>query len=558
MASKAKKEDNALEVADVDNKGYQGNINLKRAGMEVQWTPELVEEWLRCSKDPVYFIETYMKIVHIDEGLISFKLRDYQLEMLDAMVNNRYTIIGTARQAGKSTTTCGYILWYIIFHAEKTVALLANKGDTAREILQKVQLGYQHLPKWLQHGIVEWNKGSVVLENGSRVLATATSSDNIRGFTINLLFIDEAAHIENWEDFFASVFPTISSGTSSKVVLVSTPKGLNHFYKIWEDSAQGRNTYKRVMVTYDKIPGRDEKWKNETLAAMGFDQDKFAQEHCVEFMGSSGTLIAGWKLKELVHFNPEFERDGLRRYEMPIEGHKYMICADVSEGKGMDHSTMQVLDVTQMPYKQVCTYRNNMVATPDFVYILHQHGKMYGEAPILIETNIPMGWECGRMLHDDLEYENVLYTANAGSKGKKISSGYGANVDIGIKTSKSTKATGCSMLKLLIESEQLIISDFHTISELSTFSRDTKASFSAEPGCHDDCVMALVLFAWLSKENYFRDVTDINTMQNLKDKSEEEIIDDMIPFGFFDDHVPDQVQGVATVQNFDAWMLGND
>lgn len=543
----------------VDPKGYQGNINLKRAGIGVNWTPELVAEWLKCSKDPVYFIESYMKIIHIDHGLVSFKLRDYQLEMLDAMVNNRYTIIGTARQAGKSTTTCGYILWYILFHPEKTVALLANKGDTAREILTKIQLAYQHLPKWIQHGVVEWNKGSFVLENGSRVLATATSSDNIRGYTINLLFIDEAAHIENWDDFFASVFPTISSGQSSKTVLVSTPKGLNHFYKIWVDSIEGRNSYKRVMVTYDKIPGRDEKWKNETLAAMGFDQDKFAQEHMVEFMGSSGTLIAGWKLKELVHRNPEFEHQGLRRYQMPKNGHRYVICADVSEGKGFDYQAMQVIDVTQMPYIQVCTYRNNMCAAPDFANILHQHGKMYGEAPILIETNVPMGWECARMLHDDLEYENILYTANAGSKGKKISSGFGANVDMGIKTSKSSKATGCSMLKLLIESNQLVIQDFHTISELSTFSRDTKQSFSAEEGCHDDMVMALVLFAWLSKENYFRDMTDINTFDKLKDKTEEQIMDDLVPFGFFDDHSYDLDTGaVKVVANFDRWMAGEE
>jgi hypothetical protein len=288
---------------------------------------------------------------------------------------------------------------------------------------------------------------------------------------------------------------------------------------------------------------------------MGFDQDKFAQEHMVEFMGSSGTLIAGWKLKELVHRNPGFEKDGLRRYQMPIDGHRYVICVDVSEGKGMDHSTMQVIDVTEMPYQQVCTYRNNMVATPDFVYILHNHAKMYGDAPLLIETNIPMGWECARMLHDDLEYENVLFTANAGSKGKKITAGFGANVDMGIKTSKSSKATGCSMLKLLVESNQLVIQDFHTISELSTFSRDTKNSFSAEAGCHDDAVMALVLFAWLSKENYFRDITDINTMSNLKDKTEEQIVEDLIPFGFFDDHIPNyETGGIQTIANFDRWM----
>lgn len=548
-------------MVDVKSQTYLGNPLLKRRGVAAEWNPEQIEEWIKCSKDPIYFIETYMKIINVDEGLVPFKLRDYQLEMLDSMVNHRFTIIGTARQAGKSTTTCGFLLWYIIFNSEKTCAVLANKGETAREILGKVQLAYQHLPKWIQHGVVEWNKGSFELENGSRILAGATSSDSIRGYAINLLFIDEAAHIENWDEFFTSTFPTISSGKTTKVILVSTPKGLNHFYKLWTDSVEGRNEYNRVLVTWQKIPGRDEAWRKMTLSAMGNDMDKFAQEYEMEFMGSSGTLIAGWKLKELVHLTPEFDKQGLRRYKMPIKEHNYVCCVDVSEGKGMDYSTFQIIDVTQMPYDQVCTYRNNMVTTTDFVQVLHQHLKLYNEAPVLIETNIPMGNEAGRYLHDDLEYEGVLFTASAGSRGKKITAGFGANVDIGLKTSKTTKATGCSMLKMLIEQNQLMIHDFHTIQELSTFSRDTKQSFSAEPGCHDDTVMALVLFAWLSKENYFKDITDIHTMSKLAEKTEAQMIEELLPMPFVDDHTEPRYTSyvhtpeVRTVSDFNAWML---
>jgi hypothetical protein len=262
--------------------GYNGNINLKRANQSIDWTPDLVQEYIKCSQDVIYFTETYMKIINIDKGLVNFELYPYQKDMLRAFANGRFNIITTARQAGKSTTTCAFILWYIIFHPEKTVALLANKGDTAREILSRIQLAYQHLPKWLQQGVVEWNKGSFVLENQSRVIATATSSNNIRGFSVNLLFIDEAAFIENWDDFFTSVYPTISSGSETKIILVSTPNGLNHFYSIWVNSKENRNGYNNIMVRWQDVPGRDDNWKQNTLAAMNFDLEKFEQEYnCV-------------------------------------------------------------------------------------------------------------------------------------------------------------------------------------------------------------------------------------------------------------------------------------
>jgi hypothetical protein len=518
-------------------RGYNGNINLKRSNQNIEWTPELVQEYVKCSEDPVYFTETYMKIINIDNGLVSFKLYDYQKDMIRSMQENRFNIIATARQAGKSTVTCAFVLWYIIFHGEKTVALLANKGETAREILGRVQLAYQHLPRWLQQGVKEWNKGSMELENNSRVLAAATSSDAIRGYSINLLFIDEAAFIENWDSFFTSVYPTISSGKESKIVLVSTPNGLNHFYAIWnnahkEQEDKGYNGYKPIKVMYHDVPGRDEKWKNQTLASMNFDMEKFEQEYCVEFLGSSGTLISGWKLKELVHQIPLTFKDGLSLYQQPTANHNYVCIVDVSRGKGLDYSAFNIVDVTTMPYQQVCVYRNNMITPMDFAEVIYRLAKAFNNASILVEIN-DIGEQVGHSLHYDFEYENVLFTENSGRAGKKVSTGFGGNVDKGIRTTKTVKSVGCSILKLLIEQNQLVINDFHCIEELSTFSRKGN-SYEAESGKHDDLVMGLVLFAWLSDQQYFKDYTNINTLMKLREKSEEEIMSDLLPFGFVD------------------------
>jgi len=535
-------------------KGYNGNALLKRSNQKIEWTPDLVEEYIKCSNDVVYFTEKYMKIINIDKGLVSFKLYDYQKEMLESMAANRFTIIATARQAGKSTVTCAFVLWYIIFHPEKTVALLANKGETAREILGRIQLAYQHLPRWLQQGVKEWNKGSMELENNSRVLAAATSSDNIRGYSINLLFIDEAAFIENWDTFFTSVYPTISSGLESKIVLVSTPNGLNHFYSLWTNAKEGRNGYYPIEVTYTKVPGRDENWKKNTLAAMNFDVAKFEQEYCVEFMGSSGTLIAGWKLKELVHQIPITFKDGLSQYAQPIQNHSYVMVCDVSRGKGLDYSAFSVLDVTTMPYQQVCVYRNNMITPIDYVDVIHRVARAYNNASVLVEIN-DIGEQVGHSLHYDFEYDSVLMTENAGRAGKKISTGFGgANIDKGVRTTKPVKATGCSILKLLIEQNQLIINDFHTIEELSTFSRK-KQSYEAEEGKHDDLVMPLVLFAWLTDQQYFKDYTNINTLIKLREKSEEDIMNDLTPFGFVDDGRGDLVEALDLPPSGN-WMFG--
>jgi hypothetical protein len=517
-------------------KGYNGNALLKRTSQAIEWTPDLIEEYVKCSTDPIYFTEKYMKIVNIDRGLVNFKLYDYQKEMLESFANNRFNIIATARQAGKSTVTCAFILWFIIFHSEKTVALLANKGETAREILQRIQLAYQYLPGWLQQGIKEFRAGAMVLENNSRVIAAATSSDAIRGYSINLLFIDEAAFIENWDTFFTSVYPTISSGKDSKIILVSTPNGLNHFYAIWKNAEENRNGYAHVKVMWHDVPGRDEKWKQETLASMNFDTEKFEQEYCVEFLGSSGTLIAGWKLRELVYQTPLKVHEGLSQYWAPIKGHIYVIVADVSRGKGLDYSAFQLIDVTKMPYQQVCVFRSNMTTPIDYAEIIYQVAKAYNNAAVLVEIN-DIGEQVSHSIHYDFEYDNVLFTENAGRAGKRISTGFGAagaKADKGIRTSKPVKAVGCSILKLLVEQNQLIVNDFHTIEELSTFSRKGQ-SYEAEEGKHDDLVMGLVLFAWLSDQEYFKEFTNINTLSTLRDKTEDEIMGELSPFGFVDD-----------------------
>lgn len=524
----------AFDDEELNLKGYNGNALLKKAQQSIEWTPERIQEWLKCQQDPIYFIETYMKIINVDHGLVNFNMFPYQKDMINSFVYNRYTIVTTARQAGKSTTTCGFMLWFILFQSDKKVALLANKGETAREILSRVQLAYMHLPKWLQQGIIEWNKGSFKLENNSQIIAAATSAAAIRGHTINLLFIDEAAHIENWEEFFTSVQPTISSGNETKIILVSTPKGLNHFYAIWQNAQEGRNTYNPVKVMWYDVPGRGEQWKKETLSAMNFDMDKFEQEHCCGFLGSSGTLIAGWKLKELVHMTPIHQKEGLFQYYPPEKDHIYTLVADVSRGKGLDYSAFQLIDVTKMPYQQVCVYRSNATTPVDYAEVIRRVATSYNNAHVLVESN-DIGEQVAHTLHYDFGYENIMYTMNAGKSGKKITAGFGGSAtEKGIRTTKVVKSVGCSMLKLLIEGNQLIVNDMNTINELSTFSKKGNG-YEAEPGKHDDLVMGFVLFAWMSEQQYFKDITNINTLMLLKEKSEEELEQNLAPFGIIFD-----------------------
>lgn len=508
---------------------FRGNANIKRKDIQIPWSKEMLQEWHKCSEDPIYFAEEYIKVVHVDRGLVPLILYPYQKRMIKNMHEGRFSVFNTARQCGKSTAVIAYILWYIIFNADKTVALLANKGSTARELHGRIQLAFEHLPNWLQQGVTEWNKGSTWLENNSRIIADSTSGDAIRGFSINLLFIDEAAHIDNWDEFFTSVFPTISSGETTKVILVSTPNGLNHFYKIVINAREGRNQYKLVEVMWYEVPGRGEQWKQDTLDGLNGDTEKFAQEYECEFLGSSGTLISGKKLKELVHLSPIHEGDGFCVYEERKPDHSYVVICDVSRGKGLDYSAVQVIDVTKMPYRQVCTFRDNHITPTDYAATIYRMAGTYNNAQILVEIN-DIGEQVSQHIYEEYEYENVFVTENNGRAGKTLTHGWSKKADKGVRMTKKVKAEGCLNLKLLVEQNQLMLVDFQTISELSTFSKKG-ASWEAEPGHFDDTVDGLILFAWLTTQQFFKEMTNINTIRELRDKTEQEVEDDLVPFG---------------------------
>jgi len=534
-------------------RGYLGNQSIKRHGVTIEWTPHMVAEWLKCSKDVIYFVETYMKIINPDGVEVNFKLFDYQKELLLSIANNRYTISAMARRAGKSTVTCGFILWYIIFHENHTVGLLANRGETAREIFGKVRMAYEKLPKWLQQGVIEWNKGSVMLENGSRVFATASSDDNIRGWGCQLVFIDEVAHIEGWNEFYTSVMPTISAGKKTKLVMVSTPNGLNHFHDYWMGATtkdpKKKNGYHPVKVTWQDVPfyTSNPNWKQETLASMNFDYEKFAQEYDVEFIGSSGTLIPGWRLKEMVS---EIEtpliwhKNGLKLYEQPTTSSKYCLIADVSRGKGLDYSAFSVINVTKMPYVQSAVFRDNLITPIDYAETIYRVAKSFNNADVLVEVN-DIGEQVSESIFYDFAYENILFTENAGRAGKRISAGFGAKEkDKGIRTTKTVKAVGCTILRLLIEQRKLIIKDKATVDELMTFSRKNQ-SWEAEEGKHDDLVAGLFLFSWMTDQGYFKEATDINTLALLREKTEEQLNDEMLSFGFYDAADEDDAQPIV-------------
>jgi len=536
--------------------GYLGNSHLKRIGEQIEWSPDLIKEYLKCSEDPIYFAKKYIKIVHVDKGLIPFEMYDYQEEITHKITNNRRVAVLTARQSGKTTTATAIILHYILFNEFKTVAILANKGDAAREVMSRVKLAYEALPKWLQQGIEEWNKGNIALENGCQVLAGTTTSSAIRGKSISFLYLDEVAFIEGYDEFFASVYPTISSGESTKLLMTSTPNGLNHFWKTCKGAKEGTNGYEYIEVMWNDVPTRDEKWKRETLEALDYDEEKFAQEYECQFLGSSGTLISGAALKQLAYSNPLYSKDGICQYEKPEKNHVYSMTVDVSRGKGLDYSTFNVIDITSMPYKQVCTFRDNFISPIDFASIIYRVATSYNEALVLIEIN-DIGSQVSDTLVMDFGYEGILYTESAGRSGKRISNGFGKISDTGVRTTKAVKSVGCSMLKMLIEQQQLIINDFETIQELSRFSKKG-SSYEAEPGSHDDLVMNLVVFAWLTSQSYFKEITDINTLSKLRQKTEEQIDDDLLPFGFINTGEIDDSKYKAGWQiddGGDRWLL---
>lgn len=540
-----------VDEQDYGNHAYNGNQNLKQVGYSVPFTVEQVREMLKCSQNPIYFIETYCKIISLDYGLIPFKLYDCQKRKVDTILNNRKVILMEGRQQGKTVTSAACILWYTLFQENKTVAILANKATAAREVLYRYQMMYEHLPIWMQQGIKTWNKGDVELENGCRILTAATSSSGIRGKSVNWLYIDEAAIIPNTvaEDFFTSVYPTISSGETTKILLTSTPLGYNHFWKFWNDAENNKNGFLPMFIHYSEIPGRTEVWAEQQRAMLG--ELKYNQEVLCKFLGSSNTLVGADAISRMSANTPEYSKDGLDVLTGPIENNKYVMVIDTSRGVGGDFSAFVVFDITEFPYKVVAKYKDNKVAPLLFPNIIYKVAKDYNSAYCLVEIN-DIGQQVADILYGDLEYENMFFTNTGLGTGTFVSGGKGLP---GLRTTKQVKRLGCSLFKSLAESNKLLIQDADIISEISTFI-EVRGTFKADEGYHDDLVMCMVLFSWLTNEPFFKDLTDLDLRKALFDGQAKQIEEELTPFGIINtgindiDKQPEHMAG-------DLWFNGN-
>ena len=517
---------------------YLGNPLLKRSNVPQEWTKEQILEYQKCMEDPIYFIKNYIRIVSLDEGLVPFKLYDFQEDIVNTIHDNRFTICKLPRQSGKSTTLVSYVLHYILFNPNMNVAILANKAATARDILGRLQLAYENLPKWLQQGVVSWNKGSVDLENGSRVVASSTSSSAVRGGSYNMLFLDEFAFVPQnvAEDFFSSVYPTISSGKSTKVVIVSTPNGMNMFYKLWTDAENKRNSYNIVDVHWSQVPGRDEKWKIETIA--NTSEEQFQREFECEFLGSANTLIHPAKIKTMAFKDPVKSNAGLDVYVKPQKDHQYSIVCDVARGTQNDYSAFIVFDITSVPYKIVAKYRNNEIKPLLYPNIIYDVANAYNMAYVLIEVN-DIGEQVASAMQFDLEYENLIMASMRGRAGQVLGGGFsGGKAQLGVRTTKAVKKLGCSNLKQIIETDKLIIQDYDLINEFSTFILKGQ-TFEAEDGHSDDLAMCCVLFAWMVQQTYFKELTDDDIRARMFAEQQNQLEQDMAPFGFMDNGLDD-------------------
>ena len=517
---------------------YLGNPNLKKANTPIQFTKDQVAEFIKCKKDPVYFAAKYVKIVSLDEGLVPFDMYKFQKKLIKNFHNNRFNICKMPRQTGKSTTVVSFLLHYAVFNDNVNIGILANKAATARELLGRLQTAYENLPKWMQQGIIAWNKGSLELENGSKILAASTSASAVRGMSFNIIFLDEFAFVPNHiaDSFFASVYPTITSGKSTKVIIVSTPHGMNHFYRMWHDAERGRNEYVATEVHWSEVPGRNAKWKKQTIA--NTSEEQFRVEFECEFLGSVDTLISVAKLKTLVYNDPIKKNAGLDIYENPIDDHNYIITVDTARGIDGDYSAFIVFDITDFPYRVVAKYKSNEIKPMLFPSIIHDIAKAYNWAYTLIEVN-DIGDQVASILFFDLEYENLLMCAMRGRAGQVVGSGFsGKKSQLGVRMTSAVKKLGCSNLKTLLEDDKLATCDYDIIAELTTFVQ-RKNTFMAEEGCHDDLAMCLVIFSWLVAQDYFKEMTEQDVRKRIYEDQKNQIEQDMAPFGFLNDGIHD-------------------
>lgn len=501
------------------NEGYLGNTLVKRSGIETKYTDQEMQEYVKCSQDPCHFIENYTQIISLDEGMVPFKLRGYQDKLIKHYDENRFNIVLASRQSGKSITSCAYLLWFLLFNPEVTVAVLANKGAIAREMIARMVTMLESVPFFLQPGVKILNKGSIEFANDSKVVAAATSSSSIRGLSINLLYLDEFAFVEDAETFYTATYPVVTSGKDSKVIITSTANGVgNMFYKIYESAVHKQSEYKSFLINWFDVPGRDDEWKKETIA--NTSEAQFEQEYGNSFLGTGNTLINSNTLLGLMAKEPDWNRDGVKVYEKPKEGHTYITTVDVSKGRGIDYSTFTIMDISVKPFRQVCTYRDNMISPMLFPDLIAKYITPYNESLVIIENNAEGGM-VATQLHYDIEYPNVFVQGMSKAE------------DIGVTMTKRIKRIGCSTLKELLEENRMTVCDREGITELMTFI-SKGSSFEADRGFHDDMVMNLVLFSWFVTTEHFYHLTDRQVKELLYAEQQKQIEDDILPAGVFD------------------------
>ena len=507
--------------------GYLGNPNVKRDGVETEFSKEEVLEYQKCMQDPAYFARTYIKIISLDEGLVPIDLYPYQENMFNHFKDNRFSIVLACRQSGKSISSVVYLLWYAVFNTEKTIAVLANKGAVAREMLARITLALANLPFFLQPGCKALNKGSVEFSNNSKIIASATSGNSIRGLSINLLFLDEFAFVENDAQFYTSTYPVVSAGKDAQIIITSTANGIgNVYHKLWEGAVQNTNEFKPFRVDWWDVPGRDDKWKEETVN--NTSELQFEQEFGNTFQGRGNSLISAECLLAQKAQDPIYTQENTCVYEKPIDGHNYIMCVDVAKGRGQDYSTFNIIDTSVNPFKQVATFRDNNLSALLFPDIIYKYAMTYNEAYVIVESNDQGSVVCNGLYYE-LEYENVLVESMV----KKNA--------VGVEMTRKVKRIGCSHINDLIERDPIEIVDADTIIEYSTFCAKG-SSYEASDGNHDDLVMNFVLFGWFVSTNMFNDMTDISIKQMMYNEQMKHIEDELVPFGIVDTGVPEKTE----------------
>lgn len=470
---------------------YLGNPNLPNVHWKGEYTKEMISSIKKAKDNLLYFAENFFYIVDPDKGKVVIPLFPFQRKILRTLRDNRFTILNASRQISKTTLLTIYALWIACFQEDKNILIVANKEATAIEIFRRVRLAYEQLPEWLKPGVKEYGKTSAEFANGSRIGISTTTGSAARGQTINLLLIDEMAFIDPpsiLEDFWRSVWPTVSRAKTSKVLIASTPNGTgNLFHRLVSEALAGKNDFVVEELMWDAIPGRDEKWKQDQIKTLG-SVDSFRQEYECIFLNTGDTAIdeelfahySTMCCSPIPHPDPHF-----KVFERQRDGAQYIAGVDVSEGVGEDSSIIQLIDISDLTaIKQVAVYRNNKISPLEFTNKCHEIFLEWGSPIALIERN-NQGAQVIDRLFNDLNYTNIVnYGAKVAGRTRVLQ---------GMISHTNTKNKAVSNMRHYVNILRAIkFCDIETVREFKKFTRQANGTWKAENGAHDDLVMAFI------------------------------------------------------------------